>query len=417
MLSRIGNRIRRKGLVNTISFSGKVVSCYTIGRLSEVRTNFRLCTKLKNRIEESGKPLSNIPDIQAIRSKTLSYIEEMRIKKSPYGRYRYSASVDTPALYASIFAVLTRHLYDDLNQLSESQRTEWIIYIQSFQDDDGLFRDPSVKNELADSLDGWGWRHLTLHAFMALSALGTMPVKPLKFLESFYDVHSLRNWLESMDWNNDVSNEIQNYTTALQYSRDFYKNPEVDKSVSFILDWLDSIQDPDTGLWGSSFGTPELLSKGVQVGYHLWLLYFYNRRPINYAKEIIDSVLKTQSEFGGFGVPLNSSACEDIDSIDPLVRLYQRTDYRRKDIKATLQKALPWVLSNMNEDGGFVFRREAPFTFFHKLLSSSRNESGIFPTWFRTLSLAYLGKVLRDFFVGKYGWKFVKCPGHQFWIN
>ena len=39
----------------------------------------------------------------------------------------------------------------------------------------------------------------------------------------------------------------------------------------------------------------------------------------------------------------------------------------------------------------------------------------MFPTWFRTLTLAYLAKALPDSVVGRYDWQFCNCPGLQFW--
>jgi hypothetical protein len=41
-------------------------------------------------------------------------------------------------------------------------------------------------------------------------------------------------------------------------------------------------------------------------------------------------------------------------------------------------------------------------------------ESAMFPTWFRTLCLAYLGQVDLGMVFLKDDWKFVRCPGHQF---
>jgi len=341
----------------------------------------------------------------------------MRIKDSPYGRYRYCASQKKPILYASLYAVLTRHLYNDLD-LTKKQRKEWIEYIQSFQDDDGLFKDPAVENEIAANSDWWGWRHLTLHAVMGLTALGAVAKKKFKFVEPFKDKDFTIKWLESRDWIVDpaeTSNQVQNYFAILQYARDFQGEDWADKTLEIAYEWLNEKQDEKTGLWGMSFDSPTELSNGVQTGYHIWLLYFYDKKPIQYTERIIDSILKTQNKFGGFGVPLNSSACEDIDSIDPLVRLSQITDYRKEDIKQALQRAIPWVLANMNEDGGFVFRRYEPFIYGHSLMSSGRNESAMFPTWFRTLSLAYLGKCFPDSPIGKFNWQFISCPGLQFW--
>ncbi len=141
------------------------------------------------------------------------------------------------------------------------------------------------------------------------------------------------------------------------------------------------------------------------------------QRTLNFIESlrIIDSCLRTQNKFGGFGVPANSSACEDIDSIDPLVRLYFLGNYRKEEIKKSLERAIVWVLVNMNEDGGFVFRRMEPFVYGHKLMSSGKDESAMFPTWFRTLSLAYLAKALPTSFLGKFDWQFIRCPGYQFW--
>jgi hypothetical protein len=40
----------------------------------------------------------------------------------------------------------------------------------------------------------------------------------------------------------------------------------------------------------------------------------------------------------------------------------------------------------------------------------------MFPTWFRTLSLAYLGKALPDSVAGRFNWHFQNSPGIQFWL-
>ena len=118
----------------------------------------------------------------------------------------------------------------------------------------------------------------------------------------------------------------------------------------------------------------------MQTAYHIWFLYFYDETQIQCIERCIDSCLATQNKVGSFGVKLNSNACEDIDSIDPLVRFYFLTDYRYNGIKKALIKAYKWVLVNMNEDRGFVFRRGEPLIYGHKLLSSKANESAMFPT-------------------------------------
>lgn len=356
---------------------------------------------------------------QDVQKSTLNYIKSNHRPDINIGAYSYTEG-GVPILYASCYAALTMHLYGTLDQLSNAERKAWIDYIQSFQKSDGIFRDTVIDIPLAEEIDWWGWRHLTLHVLMTLSALGAVAETPIKIIEPFRKKGFANDWLSSRNWQNDpasVSNEVQNYATMLQYAKDFQNEAWCDEVLNEIYDWLDKTQDSETGLWGSLFNSPVLLSNGVQTGYHLWLLYFYDRRPIQYIDRIIDSCLKTQNLNGGFGVQLNSSACEDIDSIDPLIRLSLMTDYRKDEILYALKKALPWILVHMNADGGWVFRRYEAFQYGHPHMRAKNEESAMFPTWFRTLTLAYLAQVLNGACMPDYAWRFLQCPGHQFWIN
>lgn len=385
----------------------------------------RLCREyylwraLPSEVEQNRRKwhLASIESFQGLRLSTLSYVASNHQPEFGIGAYSYKVG-GPPILYASCYAVLTRHLCGDLNSLTSAERSQWIAYIQSYQTDDGLFRDPIIGCPQAEMLDWWGWRHLTLHALMALSALGGVAQKPFGVLERFRSRGKMAEWLESRNWKQDaasVSNEIQNYGTMLQYARDFQDQDWCNDALDEMYDWLGRHQDPQTGYWGYGFQTPWERSQGVQTGYHIWLLYFYDGRPIQYAERVIDSCLATQNRLGGFGVPLNSSACEDIDSIDPLARLSLITDYRRDDIRKALEKALIWVLTNQNADGGWVFRRGEGFRYGHDLMWARANESSMFPTWFRTLSLAYLAQVVSDSPLARLPWEFVRCPGLQFW--
>ena len=382
-------------------------------RLSHAYVMWALMVKAPVLLQASQK-LS----IEDIRERTLRYVASMQMQKSGPGHYRYSESQRQPVLYASSYAVLTRHLYGDLDCLSDSERQQWIEYITSYQCDDGLFRDPHIANEQIEICDWWGTRHLTLHVLMALTALGAKAHKPLTFVKQFYDLDRLISWLDSLDFSLFADNTcslIQNVGTFLQYARDFQDDVSAERSMECLFNWLDDKQDTSTGTWTEwDKNTRYGRSSGVQRSYHIWCLYFYDKRSLPYER-MIDLLLKTQRWHGGFDWQFNSSACADIDSIDPLVRLYRLTEYRRTDVKSALRKALPWVMANINDDGGFAFRFHEPFFYGHELMSSKINESAMFPTWFRTLSLAYLSKALPDSCVANFDWQFLKCPGHQFW--
>ena len=366
--------------------------------------------------------------IEPMRSRTLAYTEAQRLPGTPYGRYRYARDSAGETLYSSCYAAMTRHLYGELNAISARQRGEWIDYLQSHQDEDGLFCDPAIFGE------GWykddpltcGRSHLTCHVIVALTCLGAVAGKPIRWSDQFHQPGTIEEWLAERNWDERVDstgNEVMNVGTLLQYARDFEDDARAGRTLEALLHWMESNHlNAETGLWGSlDISEPVKRSRAVQGAYHFWPLWTYDKRPIPYVQQAADSVLATQNPRGGFGwgvhnrdEPFNSSACEDIDSIEPLFRFLQTSDYRREDILGSLERALPWVPSNQNDDGGFVFMRDRAFEYGHPLMRSGRNESAMFPTWFRTLTLAYLGRALPESSVGRYAWQFCRCPGYQF---
>lgn len=367
---------------------------------------------------------------EQLKSKTLAYIESMRLPCAPYGRYLYATGMTIPVLYASAYAAMTRHLYGDLQGLGERERREWIGYLQSHQDEDGLFRDPAIHNQqMYEGDPEWcGRRHLSCHVVAALSCLGVVAEKPQRWLGPFCEPGGIEGWLESRDWEEQpdlVGNEVLNVGALLQYARDFQGHPHAGDTVQRLLVWLSSHHlNPETGLWGGlDILDPLNLSRSVQAAYHFWPLYFHDHQPIPYLERAIDTLLRTQNPRGGFGWgvhnqdnPWNSSAWEDMDSIDPLVRMSTLTEYRREAIHVALSRALPWVLLNQNEDdGGFVFMRGVCFSYGHDLMISDADVSAMFSTWLRTQCLAVIAQVLPDSVVGAIPWQFCECPGMQFW--
>ena len=373
----------------------------------------------------------------AFRDEVLRFVSQQQIESEGTGRYRYSTVCSRPTLYSSCYAVMIRSLFGDLGSLSvgptllsgKDERTAWTAYLQSFQQDDGLFCDPVIYNQGSYTGDPFdcGRPHLTCHVLTALACLGATAQKPFAWVETFSDLDTLRSWLDCRDWGERVAwtgNEIMNLGTLLQYSRDFHADVRAGRAMECMLDWLESnYLDPAIGLWGAvDTADPLWRSHAVQAAYHWWTLFAYDKRPFPCAQRAIDTLLATQNPLGGFGWgvhnpcdPWTSSACEDIDSIDPLARLSSQTDYRIDDIRAALARAADRVLVNHSDDGGFVFVRDSGFEYGHPELRGERGQGAMFPTWFRTLSLAYIGKALPEHTLGQYPWMFADCPGYQFW--
>ena len=203
-----------------------------------------------------------------------------------------------------------------------------------------------------------------------------------------------------------------NIGCLLQYQRDFWGDDEAGKALELLKTYLKSKINKKTGMWGHfDVENSDQRSRMVQFAYHLFPLYFYDGDFGFDNQKIINLTLKTQNKLNGFGVKLNSSACEDIDSIDTLIRLHKNTSIEIQDeIRDSIEKSFNWVLINQVEDGGFVFRLEEPFVYGSIETSSKKNEGAMFPTWFRTLSIVYLVNYL-DY---ESNFKINNCPGYEF---
>lgn len=365
-----------------------------------------------------------------VRERTLRFVESMRVTEGPFGAYRYATESTKPTLYSSTYAAMARHLYRDLGSLEAGQRDAWIAYLQSHQDDDGLFRDPVIFGEgmYKDDPLWCGRPHLTCHMLTALRCLDATAAKPLRWLEPFLERDKLIAWLEQRNWGRDVAwsgNEVLNVGTLLQYARDFQHDERCGSALDTILTWMEARCDPATGLWGVGaldLNNPVDRSHAVQAAYHFWLLWFYDRKPVPHAEKALGQVLLSQNPSGGFGwgvhngvTPFDSSACEDIDSIDPLARWVNSAGARRAEVVKALTRSERWVLSNQTTHGSFCFMKGREFAYGHPQLSAVAGAGAMFPTWFRTLSLAYLGKGAPGSLARKVDWQFCDCPGLQFW--
>ena len=366
--------------------------------------------------------------IEQLKNKVLGFVDSCAVEGRP-GVYCYSPACSTPTLYSSGYVSRILSLFADTDSISDADRQAWIAYTNEHQDDDGLYRDPVIYGT------GWykddplwcGRTHLTGHVLAGLTALGAIAPKPLEFVRPWCDPDYMRSWLESRDWGKRVAftgNEICNIGRLLQYMRDFHNDDRAATSVELMLDWLlDHRFNPELGLWGQGDPTDMIwISQAIQGAYHWWILYFYEQRPLPEVERTIDTLLRSQNPLGGFGwgvhnngAPYRSSACEDIDSTHPLAQLSVQTNYRNNEIRAALKKAADWILSNQYDDGGFAFVKGIDNSYGHPELSNPAGTSGLFPTWFRLLNLAQIGKALPDHPLGKHPWHFDRCPGPQIW--
>jgi len=395
----------------------------------------------------------SFPELLSLRKRVLEWVERMRVRDAPYGRYKMSASTQ-PYLLSSCYAAFVRELYSDLANLSTRQRKQWIDYINSCQDKGtGLFCDPEMRPEHAKN---HSWEYLSLQSttlcLSALSALQGINRYPFQYDQRWYDPSGIVQWLRDRDWSNAWMEANTVMFVAILLIREFaqHRTVKAKQVLEKMLEWLDDFQDPCTGYWGTREGAS--LLNGMAGAYHLYLLYYYLDRPLKYLDKIVDSTLSLQQEDGLFSPRGGGGACEDIDAIDTLVNVYQRITYRRADIVRALMRTLPPLLASQNEDGGFVYARRRRFrlkewirlltfmkedhcTFKWRLrlmgvvlkdqLTPGRGlrntewprmtvpvkESDMLGTWFRSLAIAEISQILPELSYACLGWTFRDSPG------
>jgi len=394
-----------------------------------------------------------MPEPLSLRGSVLEWVETMRVKEGPYGRYKMSPST-RPYLLSSCYAAFIRELYGDLGNLSTRQRKEWIDYINSCQDKEtGLFCDPEMRPE---HVKNHSWEYLSLQSttfcLSALSALQGVSRYSVHYDGRWYDPSGIVRWLRARDWSNAWMETNTVMFVGILLIRELTQNGTIKAKeiLERMLEWLGEFQDSCTGYWGTREGAS--LQNGMAGAYHIYLLYYYLDRPLRYLDRIIDSTLSLQQEDGLFSPRGGGGACEDIDAIDTLVNVYQRTSYRRSDIVRTLMRALPALLASQNEDGGFVYARRRRFhlngwvrlftfmkedhcTFKWRLrlmgtvlrdqLTAGRGlratewpkmavpvrEGDMFGTWFRSLAIAEMSQILPEVPYASLKWTFRDSPG------
>jgi hypothetical protein len=348
------------------------------------------------------------------RINVLNFLDSNSKKKY---EFYYSRSASSPTLYASAYACMTYGLLSGFDKIHNFKSKEWKEYFDSFQNEtDGLFYDKVVENALFNNSDWWGARHLAVHMISAYTHLNERPKYQFVFLEKFYDIAYIKKWLDSYEWQSfqlcesDIDNKIMNIACLLQYQRDTWKDERASIAIEYLKEYLIKKININTGVWGRFDDKNKWqISRIVQFAYHLYPLFFYDNYFDFDIEKIINLTLSTQNKFGGFGITYNSSACEDIDSIFILIKLYNFSCEKSKIDKA-LENSFRWILSNQVSDGGFVFKLGEPFLFGHVETSSRSNYGALFPTWFRVLSLIYILKHFQV--IGNY--KIVSCPGYEF---
>jgi hypothetical protein len=310
----------------------------------------------------------------------------------------YRSVVNGPVtLYGTCYALLAKYYLG----INEKLNINTINFITSCQLETGEFIGPELKgfNTPKDEIHNREHliHHLTCAVIPVCQQFGIPIPYTLTFAHKYCDLHYLRKWLDARDFKHawTEGNNIFFIGQFLIYLRDIEKLPEADTALKFWYSWLEQKIDPLTSLWGTN---GFCISKhAVYGGYHQLLVYYHENYPIRNPKGLIDTVLDLQHDDGGFNPSGNAGACEDVDSVDILVNMYKRFDYRRGDIRFALRRCLKHILLTQNVDGGFPYNLNKSQS--HMGIpgtQASANVSCMFPTWFRIHTLALISEILPE---------------------
>ena len=322
----------------------------------------------------------------------------------------FTACSKIPDLYSTAYAISLLGLCRRLDWLDARQRRNLVEYFAAHQAADGLYRAENLNTPQAEVGQGWGYMHLLPHILIALDYLNATPTMPFGYVNRIFQSTDPEDWLDAIFSEDylEASNFFMNIQVALQYERD----TEKDDKMAALSGRLN--QHVLKEILPRYIGNPDQMgvferSKKAKTIYHLLpSLCYDDLLPQKLAEGVTRLTLATQNRVGSYGVCTMSDACEDIDSVYNLAVLLQQAP--SPGIERSLEKARLYMPVNQNSDGGFVFRRFTSFCYGGaQVLSSARNQSNMFATWFRVLAYAFADRATKH----QINWNFSRVPGYQ----
>ncbi len=276
--------------------------------------------------------------------------------------YRLHASTGA-TLFASLYALYTFHLVGETRRWDAAARQTWIDHIQRHQDPaSGLFRDPAHRQRAtdaahsADHLD----QQLTGYCISALRLLGGRPRHPLTFIQPWCAPDTTRAWLAGLNWAaaSNSGNKAMFVGIMLTEAAEAGQ-PGAAAGLQAWFDWHDTNADPASGFWGR--GRASRYWEGMQGYVHQLVVYNYAGRTQPTLRAAARRTLALQQADGLFSPKGGGGACDDLDALHILTTAHRRFPELRLEIEAALARARVGILANQNPDGGFCWAQRPRF--------------------------------------------------------
>ncbi len=306
-------------------------------------------------------------NLDVVREATRPWSKTLEVAGESYGAYALRPG-QSPDLYASVDLAWIRWMCDDL-AITEEQRTAWLGYIDSCQNEDGTFRHRT----------GHCATHAFCHATGAVKMLGGSHRKSPELLRPYREIERIPAWLDGLRWDRPwgASHDIWGAGLPIACSPE---TPEPWREAFFT--WFDAEVDPATGYWRRGVPWGRTL-EGLGGAFHIWPVYAAMGRPLPLPERVIDTTLALQQPDGSFDGHFNYG---HMDALWVLAHLFVRTDHRRDEVEAALERATAGLMERER------FEPSAFYADAHGTLS-------------RIASLAIVHEALPELFRSTRGWR------------
>ena len=304
--------------------------------------------------------------VPRLRDNVLAWLDSVRYPGAPWGLHRYCVGMKRPwAIESTCAAIKILRLYDALDDVPAADRHALGAFIRSHQNArTGLVEDPLIGgNDRVSDSHPWEhiWGRTTGVVMQTLPLLGTqLPV--IKLLpDEPRAPEDVPGWLEGLPWRGNpwrCGTLIGQFMARHRAREGRLDSAEEDGVVAAVMNWLETHQDPITGLWGTNRGGE--LHKAM-AGLHCMSTgtYYLPCRPMPRPERIIDAVLSLQDADGNFA---GGGGCLNYDAVKDLASAARTTDHRRADIIAAVRLMADRALAAYRKpDGAFSFFEREPY--------------------------------------------------------
>lgn len=359
----------------------------------------------------------------------LEFMETLRVHGQP-GRFRpcvrgvcgagEKAALGFSCLAHKVFFSLG--LWDSLDQRDQIQ---WIDFIRSFQNPDGLPATGALANAFIDNhlLEGirepppLGLR-LTLRHFLsgkrppqpredavraetkqAIATLAQVGVQPYYSYQYFPTCNkSLMKELNSYDWSEPWSAGAKAALLSVFIQAQAGQVPGIDNQAlaQTVRRFLEKMASSATGSYHRGKRLPirgQVINGAMKVLNALdWL-----EQPIHFPEKLIDTTLEQ-------GPP--PAGCHIVDWIYVLHRCGLQTDHRKKEIQEKCCEVVDLIKTHQNIDRGFSYQpHKAQTGYYNATISHGFDEGDIHGTCLLTWALTMIADILE---LGVPGWQVIR---------